>query len=434
MRGTPQECRRRAHRTCCEISIKSIKSGRVDSIHDVLEEGLEGGKGELSARVRAGGKEEQEHARNGSRNCHRSLTTNVLQVYSVATKERARNTNNRGDGVVAVGGRNRVGTATAVVGEVLRKEGIKQRIAHADRSPCEPNEDGSGTKLPAIEKRSDALSRKLSSSTLDNVNSTELSVFSNIGIAANLVQNLLGQPSSGLVVSGNSLDNVNSLGLATTRQQEFGRLEKVEEEESKDEHAKGDGTESQDEVAPAPVVSLVADRGSSSAREIGNVSPSQKGRDQLTDGPPDRQKSEKIVRLARQELEEKGAIDRKVTANTKADTGVESTYGNPAIGATSGETECASNEKRHVESIATTDDIRDDTPETGSDTETGEEGESSVSNSVCVDIKLGGDGIKSQSDTLKPEVVCHPTETTKSEKLPLVSAHAHVLDSLVDDF
>jgi hypothetical protein len=35
---------------------------------------------------------------------------------------------------------------------------------------------------------------------------------------------------------------------------------------------------------------------------------------------------------------------------------------------------------------------------------------------------------------LEPEVVGHPAEATEDEKLPLVSAHTHVLDSLVDNF
>lgn len=34
---------------------------------------------------------------------------------------------------------------------------------------------------------------------------------------------------------------------------------------------------------------------------------------------------------------------------------------------------------------------------------------------------------------LQPQVVGHPTATTKSEKLPLVATHSHILQSSVDD-
>ncbi|KAH0357183.1 MFS general substrate transporter, partial [Aureobasidium melanogenum] len=135
--------------------------------------------------------------------------------------------------------------------------------------------------------------------------------------------------------------------------------------------------------------------------------------------PPDGEESEEVVGLARKEFEEKGTIDRKVTANTESNTGVKSTNGDPAVGTTSGETEGTGKEESGVESVATTDNVGDDTPETGTNAETGEEGESCVANFVATNVEFSGDGIQCQGDTLEPKVVGHPAETTEDEKLPL---------------
>lgn len=388
----------------------------------------------MSARVGAGGEEEQEHARDSGRDGHRSLTADVSQVDSVATKEGSGNTDDRGDGVVAVGSRDRVGTATTVVGKVLRQEGVEERVTHTDGGPGEPDEAGSASKLPAVEERANTLGGELAGGTLDDVDSAELSILGDIGVTTNLVKDLLGQPSSSLVVGSNALNNVNSLGLATTRKQELGRLKQIEEEESDDEHAEGKSAESQDEVTPAPVVGLGTDGSTGSAGEVGNVGPGEERRDQLTNWPPDGEESEEVVGLAGKEFKEQGTIDRKVTANTKSDTGVKSTNGNPAVSTASSKTERTGKEESGVESVATTDDVGDDTPETGTNAETDEEGESCVANLVATNVEFSSDGVQCQGDTLEPEVVGHPAEATEDEKLPLVSAHTHVLDSLVDNF
>ena len=349
----------------------------------------------MSTGVGACSKEEQEHARDGCRTRHGTFTTNVLEVDGVAAKERSRNADDRGDCVVTVGSRDRVGTTAAVVGKVLRQESVEQRVSHTNGSPGEPDEDGGGGKLPAVEKRTDTLSRELASGTLDDIQSTKLVVLSHIRVTADLVQDVLGQPGGSLVGSSNSLNNTNSFSLTTSREQELGRLEEIEEEESEDEHQEGDGAQSQDEITPAPIVGLGADCSISGAREVGDVSPSQKRGDELTNGPPNREEGEKVVGLAGKKLEEQGTVDRKVTTYTESNTGVESTNSNPAVGTTSCETEGTSKEECHVEGVTTADNIRDDTPETSTNAETCEESKGSVAYTVAVDAELSGNGVES---------------------------------------
>lgn len=41
--------------------------------------------------------------------------------------------------------------------------------------------------------------------------------------------------------------------------------------------------------------------------------------------------------------------------------------------------------------------------------------------------------ISAQCTYLQPEVVSHPSASSQSEKLPLVAAHSHILQSPIDD-
>jgi hypothetical protein len=40
---------------------------------------------------------------------------------------------------------------------------------------------------------------------------------------------------------------------------------------------------------------------------------------------------------------------------------------------------------------------------------------------------------KGKGDALKPQVIGHPATTAEGKELPLVLAHTHVLEGLVDD-
>lgn len=62
-------------------------------------------------------------------------------------------------------------------------------------------------------------------------------------------------------------------GLSAARQQEFGGLVEVEQEETAEEHDECQGAQAQHQVAPPPVVGFGARRGGGGTREVGDESP-----------------------------------------------------------------------------------------------------------------------------------------------------------------
>lgn len=79
--------------------------GRVsvqDAVHDVLEEGFERGHGYLMVRASGGGEEEKEHAGEEGGNAHGAFTPKPLDVDRVAGDDAAGNSDDGGDGVIAV--------------------------------------------------------------------------------------------------------------------------------------------------------------------------------------------------------------------------------------------------------------------------------------------------------------------------------------------
>lgn len=123
----------------------------------------------------------------------------------------------------------------------------------------EPQKGSGETDLLILEQCLEALHRESAEGALDNLEHAELRVFlGDFLVAANLVEDVFGEPGVRLVVVGDTVDGSDGLSLATTRQQELGRFVKMEEEEAADEHEERDRTEGQDEVSPAPVVGLAA--------------------------------------------------------------------------------------------------------------------------------------------------------------------------------
>ena len=194
-----------------------------DAVHDVLEECLETGECQLEVRVGGDGEQEYEDTGNDGAEGHGTLAANILQVDSVAGEQRAGDTNDGSDSVVAVDGCNIVGDIAARVGKVLWQEGVKQRVSHSDSRPLEPEKTGSDAQGAVLEQSSKPLHRELIERTLDNLHDAKANVLmSDLLVAANIIQDVLGEPSGGLVVVGNSVDGRNSLSLAATRQEEFG--------------------------------------------------------------------------------------------------------------------------------------------------------------------------------------------------------------------
>ena len=84
-------------------------------------------------------------------------------------------------------------------------------------------------------------------------------LFDDFGVAADLVEDVFGEPGLGLVEVGDSVDYGDGLGLSAAGEEELGRLEQVEEEEAADEHEEGDAADDVDEVTPALVDREVCD-------------------------------------------------------------------------------------------------------------------------------------------------------------------------------
>lgn len=108
------------------------------------------------------------------------------------------------------------------------------------------------------EQGADALQRELGQVSLDDFLGAERLGGVLLGVAANLIENVHGEPSLSLVLVGNSVDCGNSFILATTGEQELWGLVEMEEEEAADKHDNGQGAHSEHEVSPAHVVVLSA--------------------------------------------------------------------------------------------------------------------------------------------------------------------------------
>ena len=105
-----------------------------------LEEGLQARKDELEARIGTDCEAEEKDASDESRDSDGTLASDILEVDSVVSDRRARNANDRRDGVIAVHNLIRGWShLLARILKVLRQEGIEQRISHAYGRPAEPN-------------------------------------------------------------------------------------------------------------------------------------------------------------------------------------------------------------------------------------------------------------------------------------------------------
>lgn len=165
----------------------------------------------------------------------------------------------------------------------------------------------------------------------------------------------------------------------------------MEEKEASAEHAERNGTQGEDQVAPAHVVPLGAVLVPGAA-EGGNISPGKEATDQLTNRPPDTQHGQEVAGCTGQEFQEGGAINGQVTANTRpkqanramvlikalanaavSHQALQEHIPNPVRATACSQAESASQEQGGVESQTTTDNIRGDTPERGTDTQAQEE-------------------------------------------------------------
>jgi hypothetical protein len=108
------------------------------------------------------------------------------------------------------------------------------------------------------EQRADALQRELGQVSLDDFLVAERLGDVLLGITANLIENVHGEPGLGLVLVGNPVDCSNGFILATTGEQELGGLIEMEQEEAADEHDNSQGAHSEHEVSPAHIVVLSA--------------------------------------------------------------------------------------------------------------------------------------------------------------------------------
>lgn len=142
--------------------------------------------------------------------------------------------------------------------EVLREESVEERVAHSDEGPDEPEEDGGHGELAAGEEGTDAVAGELAQVALDDLDSGQFLV-GDLGVTADLVENVFGEPGLAFVEVGNPVDHGDGFSLSAAREEELGRLEQVEEEEAADKHEEGDAADDIDEVAPALVGRVVDD-------------------------------------------------------------------------------------------------------------------------------------------------------------------------------
>ena len=296
--------------------------GRVgvqDTVHGHLEEGLQCGTHQLDVGILGGGETEQQNARDQGGDGHRTLAADVRQVDRVPGDQGSGNTADGRDGVVAVGD-----VGGRVGAQVLRQEGVEQRVAHSDGGPAEPDQDGGNPQTLVGKQRGNLLVGEAFQRPLDDLAVRESLLRVLLGITTDLVQDLLGEPGLGLVLVGDALHRRDGLILPSARHQELGRLVQGEQEEPAEEHGKGDGPQREHEVSPAPVVGLGA-RGVALTREVGDVGPGQHTGDQRTNRPPGGQTAQQTGRIGRQTFQEDCSIHGKVSTNAQTKAGIQRT-------------------------------------------------------------------------------------------------------------
>lgn len=289
----------------------------------------------------------------------------------------------------------------------MRKEGVEQRVTHSDGGPLEPKQDHGPAHLLVLEQRSDTVARELSKGVLHDLERAHLRADDLFGFSANLVENVLGEPCLGVVPVRDAVDGSDGLALAAARKQVLGRLEEMEEEEPAEEHDEGDGAQSQDQIAPSPVLVLGAWVRIGRAGEVRDESPGEKRSDELTERPESGQQGQEIVVCAGQEFQEQSTVDGQVATYTQTEAGIQCAYPDPAISTASGEAKDTGEHKSEVECQATTDNIRGDSPEAGSDAKTQEKRQRGVPDFGFADTKFSGKRREGKSDTLKPQASAH---------------------------
>jgi len=283
-----------------------------------------------------------------------------------------------------------------VAAEVLRQEGIEKRVAHSDKCPDKPEEYGGHGEVAAIEERLDAVAGEFTQVALYDFEGRELLV-DDLRVAADLVENVFGEPGLALVEVGDSVDDRDGFSLPAAGEEEFGRLEQVEKEEAADEHEEGDASDDVDEVTPALV-----------GRKVDDASPGDcdvsvrlqsfciwywirtERCDQLANWPPYREQGQETTVGHWKKFEEEGTINGQVSTDSETNTGEEGARSDPVGCSSGGDTEDTSNAKCAVESQSAAYDIRHDAPERGTDTETEEEREGGVTDRVGINAVLLG--------------------------------------------
>jgi hypothetical protein len=168
---------------------------------------------------------------------------------------------------------------------------VEERVAHADGQPDEPDQACRESQCAGTEEGTNALAAEFGEAPLDDLQRGQLVLLDDIRVAADFVENLLGQPRLALVpvkikdrqptfllkcpflhhcgirrinrrkslLVRDPVDDGHGLGLSPAGEQEFGRLEEVEEEEARAEEAQGQGPHGVDEVSPALVHGVIDD-------------------------------------------------------------------------------------------------------------------------------------------------------------------------------
>ena len=110
--------------------------GVQNTVHDHLEEGLEGGADELGFRGFGDGEAEEKNTCDQGGDGHCALSADVFDVDGVTGDNGARETNNSCDAVVAVGF-----VGGGVVAEVLGEECVEESVTHSNGGPEEPDDN-----------------------------------------------------------------------------------------------------------------------------------------------------------------------------------------------------------------------------------------------------------------------------------------------------
>lgn len=264
------------------------------------------------------------------------------------------------------------GSGLIAVRQVLRQEGVEERVAHPDGRPAEPHQARRQTQLAAAKQRSQTCAGELVEAGLQDAlggqrrHRATATVPRRRGVGGprdpsfidHGVEDSLGQPRFRPVAVCKPLHHRDGLGLSPARKQILWALEQMKHKEAHCKHGECNDPNGKYEPAPPLVHGPAA-----------NEPPRKQAAHKLADRPPHAQQREQAALRVGQELEEQRAVDGQVAADAEAQQCEEEADEGPRGRVGDEQAKERGDEERCIEGDAAAEDVGANAPGEGAEAE-----------------------------------------------------------------